>query len=473
MFFALLLLPAIFAINVDVEKISENEVYIPETGSPAVFDLKITNLGGADSFEFYNLLSFKMFPIGTTPIATGETKDVQLKVSPIGEFNHKGTYTFEYYIRSQDSSEIKRPLSFKIVDFENAFEIGSGEFYPDSNTMEIYIKNNVNFNFENLKVKFNSPFFKIEEDTSLSPYETKQFSVQLNKEDFKKLMAGYYTLNAEIVSGKAEANIEGVIKFVEKNIVTSTKKDYGFVVNTMVIQKKNEGNIVAKSETVIKKNIVSRIFTSFSPEPDIVERNGAVIYYTWQSEINPGETFDLVVKTNWLMPLLIIFFIIVIIVLAKQYTKTDLVMKKRVSFVKSKGGEFALKVTVSVQSKKYVERINIIDRLPPLVKLYEKFAGERPTKIDEHGRKLEWTFSRLSPGESRTMSYILYSKVGVLGKFALPSATAIYEREGNLHEAESNRAFFVADQIRKEVEEWGNNWVGYTRLSARRNNKRW
>jgi len=51
------------------------------------------------------------------------------------------------------------------------------------------------------------------------------------------------------------------------------------------------------------------------------------------------------------------------------------------------------------------------------------------------------------------LSYIIYSKVGILGKFALPVTTAVYEREGKIHEAESNRTFFIAEPRKKEEEE--------------------
>ena len=81
-----------------------------------------------------------------------------------------------------------------------------------------------------------------------------------------------------------------------------------------------------------------------------------------------------------------IIFIVAIIFLVKQYQKTNLVLKKRVNFVRAKGGEFALKISVYVQAKKYIERIHIIDRLPPLVKIYEKFGIETPTKVDEKSR---------------------------------------------------------------------------------------
>lgn len=88
-----------------------------------------------------------------------------------------------------------------------------------------------------------------------------------------------------------------------------------------------------------------------------------------------------------------------------------------------------------------------------MVKIYERFGAEKPTRINEKDRRIEWNFEKLESGETRVISYIIYSKIGVLGRFALPSATAIYEHEGNISEAQSNRAFFLAEQNSKEIEE--------------------
>jgi hypothetical protein len=449
----LLVLPSILAISIDVEKTSSNEVLIADLDKPAIFDLQITNYGPSDSFEFYNLLGFNMFPVGTTFIGGGQTKSVEMGITPLGSFPERGFYTFSYYIRGQDNSEVREELTFKIIDLEDAFEIGSGEVDPDSNSIEIYIHNKENFDFGEMDVKFSSVFFDLEESFPLGPNERKSFEVQLDKEDFRSLMAGFYTLTADIDVEDRETKVEGLIKFVEKDLVTTTKRDFGLIINTRVIEKKNEGNTVIPSETVIKKNIISRLFTSFSPQPDIVEREGATVYYTWTREIKPGETLEIVVKTNWLFPLIVILFIIAIVILAKQYSRTNLVLRKKVAFVKAKGGEFALKITIFLNAKNYIERINLIDRLPPLVKVYERFGGEQPSRVDEKGRRLEWNFEKLEAGEVRTISYVIYSKVGVLGKFALPTATAIFERDGDIQETESNRAFFVAEQRKKDVEE--------------------
>ncbi|MBS3085891.1 hypothetical protein J4225_04385 [Candidatus Pacearchaeota archaeon] len=451
--FISIILPSVLAINLKIEPDTDKGTLIYRLKSPATFNINVTNFGPADNIEFYNLLAFSMYPPGTFHINNGETKDIQIIVYPPEEFEQKGFYSFDYYIRSQDGSQMSRNIVLKIIDLNNAFEIGAKEFNPESNSIEIYIHNKEEFNFNKINAVFSSAFFKLEQEFSLEPNKRKDFTITLNKEDFNKLKAGFYTLNAVIKIEEQTAEIEGNINFVEKSIVTSEDKQFGLFISTKTISKKNEGNTVESTEVVIKKDIISRLFTSFNPEPITVKRRGFLVTYTWDKELNPGEALNIKVKTNWFYPLLIIFFIVIIVVLAKRYTETDLTLRKKVQFVKAKGGEFALKVSILTNAKNHIERVNIIDKLPPLVKVYGRFGAESPTRFDEKNRRIEWNFEKLEAGESRVLSYIIYSKIGVLGKFALPSATAIYEREGKIKESESNRAFFVAEQRTRDVEE--------------------
>ena len=258
-------------------------------------------------------------------------------------------------------------------------------------------------------------------------------------------MAGYYTFEAEIEAKGLKGVVEGTLKFSEKDILTTTKKTYGLIINTNVIEKVNEGNVLTKTETVIKKNVLSRLFTHFSPEPNTVEREGLVVYYTWYDELSPGEVLKINVKTNWLLPFVIVLLIVLVVILVKKNLNRNIVLKKKVSFVHAKGGEFALKVMILVEAKSFFERISIIDRLPYLTKVHERFGGEQPSRIDDKNKRIEWNFERMQPGERRVFSYIIYSKIGVLGKFALPSVTAVYEKEGKVKEAQSNQAFFMLE----------------------------
>ncbi len=442
----LLTLSLISAVNLEINPQADDVAMIYGLEQPAIFDLNITNNGAGDYFMFYNLWGSEMFPKGTVEIRGMETKSVPVGVYPRADLKEEGWIKFDIFIRGQNKDEMSYPLMVKVVRLKDAFEIGAEEFKPDSNTMTVYIKNKLNFNFNSVDIKFKSLFFNFEKIVSVKPHEKVNMEITLNKEDFRDLMAGFYTMNADITVGTQKTDVQGTIKFSEKDIVTSTEDQYGVIINTKKITKFNEGNVISKTTTVLKKNVISRLFTSFNPEPDLVERKGLVIYYTWEKELNPGQKFELIVKTNWLLPLVIVLMIILIVILTKQFSRTNLSLKKRVRFVRAKGGEFALKVSVIVSARKFVERVNVIDRLPPITKLHERFGGEMPKKVDVKNRRIEWYFDRLQEGESRVISYIIYSKVGVLGKFVLPTTTAIYEKDGEVHEAESNKAFFIAEQ---------------------------
>ncbi len=447
----LFIIPNIIAISLDVEKKSSDEFMIIGLEKPAVFVLDVMNNGASDNFLFYTFFGGGSYPTGTVYIGNGQAKEVEFGVYPRSDFTQRGAVIFDLFIKGQDGTEKKIPLTVKVVDAEDSIEIGSEEFDPSSNSLQIYIKNKVNIDFSEIEARFKSPFFSFEEKFSLESYEKKSFDVELNKEDFNKVMAGFYTVEAKIKTDGQEFKIEGTMKFSEKDILKTTEEAYGFIIRTNIIKKTNEGNVISESETVIKKNIITRLFTSFNPKPDIVERKGLVIYYTWNQQVKPGETLEISVRTNWLLPLLVIFLILAIVILAKKFSVANLVLRKRISFVRAKGGEFALKVSIFVNAKKYIERVNITDRLPPLVKIHERFGIEQPTRINEKTRRIEWNFEKLEAGETRTLSYIIYSKIGVLGKFALPTATAIYERNGEFHETESNKTFFVAEhKIPKE-----------------------
>ena len=126
-------------------------------------------------------------------------------------------YGLQYFIRAgSDSSEQTERLTVKILDLEDAIEIGTEELDPELNSLSVYIHNKEDFYFEDLNVKFSSKFFEIEKDFNLEPNQRIEFMVDLNKEDFKQLTAGFYTLEAELSIKDITAKIEGIIDFVEK-----------------------------------------------------------------------------------------------------------------------------------------------------------------------------------------------------------------------------------------------------------------
>ena len=119
-------------------------------------------------------------------------------------------------------------------------------------------------------------------------------------------------------------------------------------------------------------------------------------------------------------------------------------IKKRVAFVKTKGGEFALKIVLRIKSSKNVRNVVVADRIPGHAKVFNKF-GIPPHRIDEHTRKLEWDIPHLNAGEERVFTYIIYSKINIVGSFELPAASASFEHDGQREHVFSNKTHFAAE----------------------------
>ena len=101
-------------------------------------------------------------------------------------------------------------------------------------------------------------------------------------------------------------------------------------------------------------------------------------------------------------------------------------------------------------AKQKVENVSLIDKIPAVVKVHENFETNKPDKIDTKNRRLQWNIGDLNPGEERVFNYIVYSKVGVVGKFSLPEALVVFEKDNEIHEVDSNKVFFLSEQSYKE-----------------------
>ena len=193
--------------------------------------------------------------------------------------------------------------------------------------------------------------------------------------------------------------------------------------------------------------MISRLFTSFNIEPTFTARDGWTVRYLWiKGKLVPTESYTVKATTNYVLPFLIFIVLIMAIVGYRRFSETKLEVKKSVMPVKTKGGEFALKVTLSLKARQEVENVTLVDKIPSMVKIYKKFGTVKPDKIDPASRRVHWHIGDLEAGEERTFDYIIYSKVGIVGKFSLPRALAVFEKEGSIHEIDSNNVFFMNEQ---------------------------
>ncbi|MFB6246395.1 MAG: hypothetical protein ABEI74_02280, partial [Candidatus Pacearchaeota archaeon] len=434
--FALLVLPSVTAVNIDVEIVNSSNIMVPNIDKPATFAINITNNGDTQEFGIFTPVVSKQNPGKSErfEIESGKSRVINLKLYP----PLKGTSNFEYYISGKGETYTGK-LNVRYVELEDVFEVGSESIHPERNSVEIYLENTIGVNFKNINAEFSSPFFEIERSFSIGPNERKTFEKELNRKDFNEIRAGFYTLNARINVDNETVNSVGNIEFESREKINTSRKEKGFLVKRKMVTKSNAGNVEEDITIRIEKGIISRIFTSTTPRADIVDRDGSTVYYTWDRTLGPGESLNVNATTNWIYPIIVLILLVAAIVGIKKYLQTDLKVKKKTKFVKSKGDEFALRVDLFVEARRSIENIVVMDKLPPLLKLYKKFGKEKPKNVDEDTKKIEWEFDSLEPGEKRMISYVAYSKVKVVGKFALPKARGTYERDGKVKESSSNR----------------------------------
>jgi len=451
--FSLSLIAGLVSAQLQIKKQAVVDAVVPETKQPAVYNLEITNLGEDDNFQIYSLVGIGIYPNDTFSLGAGQTKDIEVKLYPEeAVLKNPGTFNFVYKIKGERTGITEDVMLIRIINLKDALDINSYNIELDAGTSKVYVRNKVSLAFPEIKARFHSAFFDFNKNFSLNANEEKEFDVTLDKEQIKNLFAGEYIITSDIETYGAKARIENSFRYAEKEFVKTDEIKKGFLIYSQnIVNKINEGNLPSIAQIIIKKNIISRLFTTFNIEPNRVERKGFAVTYIFQKEIKPGETFTVRATTSWLYPLIIIIAVIIIILLVKTYSSTFIILRKRTTYVRTKGGEFALKVSLDVKARNYAEKINVVDKIPSLVKVHERFGAIPPTKIDEKNRRLEWSIDSLQPGEQRVFSYIVYSKIAPIGKFELPQATAVYERDGKIHEVESNKVFFLTEPRRGEA----------------------
>ena len=425
----------------------DNNVLVRDVDNHMDLTLSITN-ASQGVYNIYTLSDVSMKPSETFTIPSGEIEKT-FTIAPTENLDIEGYYTFTYTLNHRGVEKIDKKFTVNLLNLEDVLEIGSDSINPESENITFYIKNKENIELKNLSAKFSSILFDIEREFDIGPNEKLEISVEVDKENLKKIKAGVYIIQSVFQTNKGNRKIDGNLYLGEKKGISSLEDKSGFLVQTETMTKINSGNVLESVQIRLKRNIFSRLFTSFNIEPTITDRKGLTIQYTWVKEqLKPAEVYTVKVKTNYLFPFFTILFAALALLGFKRFSETKLQITKSVSHVRTKNGEFALKISLSLKVKKNVENVSLIDKVPAIVKIYKHFGMVKPDKIDTESRRISWHIGDLNSGEERVFNYIVYSKVGVIGKFSLPEALVVFEKNDQIHEVESNKVFFMSDQIK-------------------------
>lgn len=437
-----------FASALELKQNSLDVAVIPEFSQAAKVPVTIDG-ASPGNYVIYTLTAVNVLP--STPFyLSGGENDLTFEVYPTSELVAQGpaAYSFSVGLRNTGTDvNYEGSMAVRVVRIEDAFTLSSDANSPDSDRVSFYIQNKEGIDLKNVHAKFSSVFFDVEQTFNIKANDKTEISIDVPKSKLEKIEAGAYLLKAVFKTDRGDRTLEGRIYLGEKIGVETKNTVDGILIRTNEVSKINRGNVNENVVVDVRKDIISRLFTSFNSEPDSASRSGFWVTYSWSKKLGPAESLDVKVTTNYLLPILIIIAIVLIVIGIKRFTQTKMLIEKSVVPVKTSSGQFALKVKLRVKAVKRASNVSLIDRIPGIVQIYEKAPSIiKPTKIDSNNRRIQWDIGDMAAGEERSFSYVVYSTVGVVGKFALPQALAVFEKDGQIHEIESNAVYFLTEQ---------------------------
>jgi len=433
------------AADLSVKVLEKNDIIITELErTNATFRLQITNNGESDDFQIYSLVSVDMYPKEYFRINNGQTIILNVTAFPYSEIlrDKRGIYGFEYQIKGKNTGFFKDNLAIRLFDVKDAVEVTFEDIPLNATSINMFVRNNEDIELNGLKISIKSNFFEFSERFDLGRMEDKVFEIPIILEE--KISAGDYQAEVSYELNDKKSSETLPIRYLESSGISVYESTSGFIVKKTNITKSNEGNVPAFVLIEVRRNILTRLFTVYSDKPTATERSGLFVDYSWEKEIGVGESYTVNVTTNYTFPFIIILLIVVVGLLVKFVAVGRLSVHKGVSFVRTKGGEFALKINLRVKARTGVKNVVISDRIPGHAKLFNKF-GISPHRIDENTRKIEWDIPNLNAGEERFFSYVIYSKINIVGSFELPAASASFEHDGKREHVMSNRTHFASE----------------------------
>ena len=439
--------------SIIVSEESEKNIVLP--GEGASFFIDVNNLGVKDSYGI-TLTDSNWRLKGKTSVdmESGQKQRVRIELFPVGTLK-PSSYSVNLRVYSKTTGEaVDRALLVNLVAFEQLID-AQLEYNPQGldprkeNLIRLNLKNKNNIPLDGLKISIDSSLFDDERNVRLLPLEARTEELKVVFKDFVE--KGGYDVHVLItMNGKTLVDRTEKVNVGNYNDVTEDKvEENGLLVKKIKLIRQNNGNTASQEDFTVRLNSFEKTFTSMHPEPTESSKNNDVYYYIWKFSINPGDSYKIEVKTDYLTPLVVIVLLIIIGVVAYILLKKDVSIKKKVLTIKKGEGISEMKIILIVKNKGGgLKGLQVVDRLPRIVKRPTEYGIVKPVhvKTSELGDTLiTWHLENLVKGEERVISYKIKSDVHVIGRLSIPVATVKYRaKSGNIVNVNSNKNIIIS-----------------------------
>src|SRR3989338_47042 len=273
----------------------------------------------------------------------------------------------------------------------------------------------------------------------LQPLERKfaTFDVKLDPHETPKTDT---LLAAAVIGNITFVDIETFeIAGYELPFVESSSSQEAFMKTATSVEVSNPSNVAKEQDVLLETRFLQSLFTSTSPHATITTQDGKRLL-TWHVTLPASGSIILRATTNY-RP----FFYILIIALAALgiylRLRSPLVIFKSVREVaKHEGGISMFKVILHIKkrSKHSLHGIEVTDSVPSIADIRpgEMSGTLPPTKVLTNTRKgsiAKWELHALEGHEERVLSYLVKSKLSILGTLEIPLAKARFVTKKGRH----------------------------------------
>lgn len=377
-----------------------------------------------------------------------------------------GRHAITINVKNEKTKELfKKDVVVNVISMSNVPGVSISAKVPEkidprkSFIIKVWLENRNSKNLEGIKVDLRSDAIQESTTTTLGPIGAGNENV-LESSD-KKTLEFKIKLDDKTPPIKDNLRIFVSVKENDKTYeFKSTLYDYEIIKYGGLVDKHspkfrflgsydeisfvNDGNTNYKGIGKIENPIYRALFTKTTPKPFSFAEGGKR-YIGWDIELKPKESFNVIVRVNYI-PLAVVLIVLIVLVVSYFRLRSPIILTKSVQdIVTSGGGVKQFKVVLHIKNRfnKNASNVSIIDRIPDIADFekFEEMGTLQPTKVvhTKRGIIAKWVIENLEKDEETVIKYGVKSRLSILGKFQLASCIAKFKDDkGKIKRSYSN-----------------------------------
>ncbi|MBI2111951.1 hypothetical protein HYT52_00245 [Candidatus Woesearchaeota archaeon] len=424
----------------------------------AEFSVRISNQAEVTQrYSIYSLQSGQGWTVDPSPlkdriiqIEPGTNYTTTIVVDPLEEFSPGIYYMYvtiesDYGERHNLALKVylspEKPLtylpSFKIdVDMDELIDP------REPVSIKLFLENRNPLDLSNLNVRMQSEIVGFDKEVSvnLPPLERKTIEFAVTPDPFQQpkeyLLFFVFERDGQTVKVvEQKVEIETILSPFTLTLNPTSEK----LKKTTVVQVRNDGNVLNTQKVHVPVSFIASLVTDAE-----IEKVEGVRSAVWELTLDPNESTEVVMVTNYQILLYIAIFVLVFLGFY-LYVRSPVGVYKKAVTTKTEGDSLSeVKITLEVKntSKRPLHDIIVTDVIPGITNLENSLdlGTLKPHQIKHtaHGTKIIWNLAEVEGHEHRLITYKVKAKLNILGELLLPRAKVEFKTGRRRRKAYSN-----------------------------------